>query len=54
MTTTRNQGGDLKLLRPNPRVLDLLKITKLDAIFDIHTDETTAIQAFTRGAAARA
>ncbi len=54
MTTTRGQGGDLKLLRPHTRVLDLLKTTRLDLIFDIHTDEATAIQAFGRGAAARA
>jgi len=54
MTTTRNQGGDLKLLRPNPRVLDLLKITRLDGIFDIQTEEAAAIRAFGRGAAARA
>ncbi len=54
MTTARNQGGDLKLLRPNSRVLDLLKITKLDGIFDIQTDEATAVHTFSRGAAAGA
>ena len=33
------QGGELKLLNLNKKVSDLLQITKLYAVFDIHTDE---------------
>src|SRR6202030_4302635 len=46
LTTSRNQSGDIKLLKPSFHVLDLLKTTKLDGLFDIHEDETGAIQAF--------
>ncbi len=35
LTTARNQGSDLKLLNPNRQVLDLLKTTNLDTVFDV-------------------
>ncbi len=54
LTTARNQGGDIKLLKPPRQVLDLLKTTKLDTVFDIQQDEAAAIQSFSKGAAARA
>ena len=54
LTTARNQGGDIKLLKPSVHVLDLLKTTKLDGLFDIHEDETAAIQSFSRSAGATA
>jgi len=54
LTTARNQSGDIKLLKPSVHVLDLLKTTKLDGLFDIHEDETAAIQAFSRSAGATA
>ena len=54
LTTARNQSGDIKLLKPSVHVLDLLKTTKLDGLFDIHEDETAAIQAFSRSAEATA
>jgi anti-sigma B factor antagonist len=54
LTTARNQGGDIKLLKPSIHVLDLLRTTKLDGVFDIQEDETAAIQAFSRGAGATA
>ena len=54
LTTARNQSGDIKLLKPSVHVLDLLKTTKLDGVFDIHEDETAAIQSFSRGAGATA
>src|ERR1700723_725329 len=40
LTTARNQSGDVKQLKPSVHVLDLLKTTKLDRVFDIHEDET--------------
>lgn len=52
LTTARNQDGDIKLLKPSTHVRDLLKTTKLDGVFDIHEDETAAIQSFSRSAGA--
>ena len=45
-TSVRNQGGELKLLNPTKKVRDLLRFTNLDAIFDIRTDEASAIGSF--------
>ena len=45
-TTVTNSGGDLKLLNLNKRVKDLLQITKLYTVFDVHEDEAGAIRAF--------
>jgi anti-sigma B factor antagonist len=52
MTSARGQEVTLKLLRPNKQVLDLLKLSKLDTVFEIFDDEGTAVASFTRGAAA--
>ena len=54
LTTARNQGGDLKLLKPSSNVLDVLKTTKLDTVFDIRQDEAAAIQSFSKSAGASA
>ena len=45
-TTVTNSGGQLKLLNLNKRVRDLLQITKLYTVFDVHEDEAHAIRAF--------
>jgi anti-sigma B factor antagonist len=42
----RDKGGELKLLNLTQRVKDLLRITKLYAVFDVHDDETRAVQSF--------
>jgi anti-sigma B factor antagonist len=52
MTSARNQGIGLKLLRPNTKVLELLKMSKLDTVFDIFEDEASAVASFHRGTAA--
>lgn len=39
------QGRRLALLRPQTRILNLLKVTQLDKIFQIFTDEEEAIAA---------
>jgi anti-sigma B factor antagonist len=54
LTTARNQGSDIKLLKPTLQVLNLLKITKMNSVFDIQEDEAAAIQSFSKGAAATA
>jgi len=45
-TAVSNQGGQLKLLNLTRRVHDLLQITKLYTVFDIHDDEAKAISSF--------
>ena len=45
-TTVTNSGGTLKLLNLNKRVKDLLQITKLYTVFDVHEDEAAAIRSF--------
>ncbi len=45
-TTVTNSGGQLKLLGLNKRVKDLLQITKLYTVFDVHEEEAGAIRAF--------
>jgi anti-sigma B factor antagonist len=45
-TTVTNSGGALKLLNLNKRVKDLLQITKLYTVFEVHEDEAGAIRSF--------
>jgi len=45
-TTVTNQGGQLKLLGLTKRVKDLLQITKLYTVFDVHDNEASAVRAF--------
>jgi len=45
-TTVRNGGGELKLLNLTKRVVDLLQITRLYTVFDVQTEESTAIHSF--------
>jgi len=45
-TTVTNQGGSLKLLGLTKRVKDLLQITKLYTVFDVHDDEAAAVRSF--------
>ena len=46
-TTVANQGGTLKLLGLTNRIKDLLQITQLYTIFDVHEDEAHAVSSFT-------
>ena len=45
-TTVKNQGGELKLVNLTKKIEDLMTITKLVTVFDIHPDEASAIAAF--------
>ncbi|MBX5495724.1 MAG: STAS domain-containing protein [Bryobacteraceae bacterium] len=45
-TTVTNQGGSLKLLNLTKRVRDLLQITKLYTVFEVHDDEALAVRSF--------
>jgi anti-sigma B factor antagonist len=42
----KSQGGELKLLNLNKKVSDLLQVTKLYAVFDVHNDEAQAVASF--------
>jgi anti-sigma B factor antagonist len=45
-TAVRSRGGELKLLNLTKKVHDLLQITKLFTVFDVYTEEHTAIKSF--------
>jgi anti-sigma B factor antagonist len=51
-TTVSNQGGQLKLLNLTKKVHDLLQITKLYTVFDVHDDEAKALGTFAKAAGA--
>jgi anti-sigma B factor antagonist len=51
-TAVSNQGGQLKLLNLTKKVHDLLQITKLYTVFDVHDDEAKAIASFEKTAGA--
>ena len=46
LTTVRNQGGDIKLIHLAPKLKELLRITKLDCVFDVYENEDEAIENF--------
>ena len=45
-TSVSNQGGKLKLLNLQRKVHDLLQITKLYTVFEVHTDEASAVRSY--------
>jgi anti-sigma B factor antagonist len=45
-SAVRSRGGELKLLNLNRRVRDLLQLTKLYTVFDVHTEEAMALRSF--------
>ncbi len=42
----KSENGELKLMNLNKKVSDLLQITRLYAVFDIHNDEAQAVASF--------
>jgi anti-sigma B factor antagonist len=45
-TAVRSREGELKLLNLTKKVHDLLQITKLFTVFDIYSDESTAVTSY--------
>jgi anti-sigma B factor antagonist len=45
-TTLRNQGGELKLMNLNKNARNLLQVTRLYTVFDVHDDQASALGAF--------
>jgi len=50
-TALLNRGGQMKLLRPSRRVVEVLQITKIYNTFDIFEDEAAALGSFRQIAA---
>jgi anti-sigma B factor antagonist len=46
LATTRNRHGEMKLVRPNQRVADLLRRTRLNTIFKSYETDDDAVMAF--------
>jgi anti-sigma B factor antagonist len=44
-------GGQLKLMNIPPRILDLLRITKLDSVLTPYPNEPAALESFSKGPA---
>ena len=42
----KSQDGELKLMNLNKKVSDLLQITRLYAVFDVHNNEGQAVASF--------
>ena len=45
-TAVKNRGGDLKLLNLTKKVRDLIQLTKLYTVFEVYTDEASALRSF--------
>jgi anti-sigma B factor antagonist len=45
-TSVKNRGGELKLLHLTKKVHDLLQITRLFTVFEVHADENEAVRSF--------
>ena len=45
-TSVKTRGGELKLLHLTKKVHDILQITKLYTVFDVHSDEAAAVRSF--------
>lgn len=51
LTTARASGGDIKLASPSGRAREVLAITHLDSVFEIHPDAEQAAESARRAAA---
>lgn len=49
-TTAHNAGGTIKLANLTKRVGDLLQVTKLLTVFEVHNSEYEALEAFRQAA----
>ena len=48
LITARKRNAEIKLATLHPRVAEVLRITGLDLLFDIHSSEGEAVAAFSR------
>ena len=54
LASVRSHSGQLKLVNPSENVHKLLRITKLDHVFDIENDEASALMSLRQNSAAQA
>jgi anti-sigma B factor antagonist len=47
-TSVQGHGGELKLLNPVAKVVNVLRLTRLDHLFPVEADEAAAIQSFAK------
>jgi anti-sigma B factor antagonist len=45
-SVVRRMGGEIKLAGANQKVLDVLEISRMNKLFEIHAEERAALQAF--------
>ena len=45
-TTVANRGGKLKLLHLPPKITDLLQVTQLITVFEVHENEAEGVASF--------
>jgi anti-sigma B factor antagonist len=45
-SVVRRAGGEMKLAGVNARVLEVLKISRMTTVFEIHAEESAAVRAF--------
>ena len=48
--STKNRGGELKLVSPNPHVKEVLRRTNLNTLFSVYRNDDEAIAAFRKKA----
>jgi len=53
-TAIRRASGQLKIVHPSAKVDEMLHMTMLHKVLDVHPDEASAIQSFSGGSAAAA
>jgi anti-sigma B factor antagonist len=47
-STLKRSGGTLKILRPSPFVQDILRITRLPTIIEVHDTEEATLKSFAK------
>jgi anti-sigma B factor antagonist len=53
-TALLNSGGQLKLLRPSKRVVEVLNVARIYSTFEVFQEESSALASFRDGASAEA
>ena len=46
LKTLSNNNGEMRIARPNPKCLEILKLTRLHRVFEIHDSLESAVQSF--------
>jgi anti-sigma B factor antagonist len=46
LKTLLNNNGDIKIARPTPRVMEILQLTRLHKVFEIHDSVEIAMKSF--------